>query len=541
MAPIRLTRNRTRKQQILTSNNENLNTANPPHNNALQQLRALLHNGRVHPPDPLPRATRTATYQNDLMGRKSQHPRAPPPLLPGLHHSADNHEPTSNSNSTILLRYPFSGYTERFTFTKRIQKLTNRHHARPLDPIEDSILTIQSFHTQAGTLTSKELRIMREMLYRKYEEGCMKGKDEGEFGGGLQGLVDGFTNPALFFPPSQRSSFPSPLTEESSSHLLHQLHDRVISDSANLLSRPAKSSFTSSSSSSTTSTSSPVPPSSASASTSSSSAFALESTYGELLPSFLQTLFLQTHLTAKSTYLDLGSGVGQTCLLAALATGCSAFGIEREARCWALGCAGLEEFRQRCRLWGLRMREDGEEGEKGYVGNVVLRKGDFLKADFVTGWFKEADVVLVNNLKLEPETDLRLAGMLGNPEEGVRRGTRVVSTKPLVMGGRRSGMGNGRGGVGKRKRGDEEEEGEGKRRKKDIKNASGRMLKMLLTPPPEEKEKLDVAGAEKRGGKDVLVERSGEDNVWTWKQYVYEAGSVSWSNKPGLYYISVRK
>jgi hypothetical protein len=40
---------------------------------------------------------------------------------------------------------------------------------------------------------------------------------------------------------------------------------------------------------------------------------------------------------------------------------------------------------------------------------------------------------------------------------------------------------------------------------------------------------------------DGLSERSGEDEAWTWNQYVYAAGSVSWSDRRGLYYISVKK
>ncbi|KAF2208114.1 hypothetical protein CERZMDRAFT_101807 [Cercospora zeae-maydis SCOH1-5] len=517
MAPIRLTRNRTRKQQTTTSNNENFNAANIPLNNPLQQFRMLLHNGGVPLTNSLPLPP---TYQHDQMGKNHT------PSLPGLHHSSDNYEPTTN---TVLLRYPFSGATERFSFSKRMHKYTHRHHARPLHPIEDLILTVQSFHIQAGTLTSAELSIMRDMLMQTYEENCVRNSNPIP----LQRLLDNFTNSALFLPiqpPTQRNF---PLAEDMTTHLLTQLHDRTTSDSAALLSRPSSSSFSTFSSITNNNNNKTHP------------THPLESTYGELLPPFLHKIYRQTHLTNSSTYIDLGAGVGQTCFLAALATGCRrAWGIEREARCWALGCAGLEEFRWRRRLWGL-LKEEEEEGEEE---EVVLRKGDFLKAEFVKKWLREADVVLVNNLKLEPETDLELAGILGDEEMGVKRGTRVVSLKMLVLGGRRGGR-KGVEVIGKRNRDagqeeKEEDEVRAKKRKEDVGNARGRERKMLLTLPPEGGQKklgVAVADTEVGGQREILVERSGEDDVWKWKQYVYEAGSVSWSNKPGLYYISTRK
>lgn len=138
-----------------------------------------------------------------------------------------------------------------------------------------------------------------------------------------------------------------------------------------------------------------------------------------------------------------------------------------------------------------------------------------------------ADVVLVNNLKLEPESDWELQRKL---TQRLKSGAVVVSTRPLAPIGRAAGR--------KRKR--KGKEGErlatsmGKKKKMNNKVERGGREKVLATPPPSPELVLE-------GDDEVLVERRGEDEVWTWTQYVYPPGSVSWSDKRGVYYISVKK
>lgn len=144
-----------------------------------------------------------------------------------------------------------------------------------------------------------------------------------------------------------------------------------------------------------------------------------------------------------------------------------------------------------------------------------------------------ADVVLVNNLKLEPESDWELQRKL---TQRLKRGAVVVSTRPLAPIGRAAGR--------KRKRKGKEEErlatsmGKGKKMNKVER---GRREKVLVTPPPSPSPPPPSPELVLEGDDEVLVERRGEDEVWTWTQYVYPPGSVSWSDKRGVYYISVKK
>lgn len=145
-----------------------------------------------------------------------------------------------------------------------------------------------------------------------------------------------------------------------------------------------------------------------------------------------------------------------------------------------------------------------------------------------------ADVVLVNNLKLEPESDWELQRKL---TQRLKSGAVVVSTRPLAPIGRAAGR--------KRKRKGKEGErssasmGKGKKKKKNKVERGGRE-KVLATPPPSPSPPPSPELV-LEGDDEVLVERRGEDEVWTWTQYVYPPGSVSWSDKRGLYYISVKK
>lgn len=114
------------------------------------------------------------------------------------------------------------------------------------------------------------------------------------------------------------------------------------------------------------------------------SAFSSE-VYGELMPSFTTNVIAQTGLRAGSLLLDLGSGVGNVLVQAALATGCSAFGVELMEGPATLAREQLNQFRTRCRMWGLR------------TGDVELEQGDMLTSTRVDALLSKADVVLVNN------------------------------------------------------------------------------------------------------------------------------------------------
>ena len=111
--------------------------------------------------------------------------------------------------------------------------------------------------------------------------------------------------------------------------------------------------------------------------------------YGELLPSFVTNLIKDTRLSANHLFLDLGSGVGNVVLQASLTTGCRSYGIELNSTPAKLARDQLEQFRIRCRMWGLSM------------GEVELEEGNMLMSPRTHELIRQADVILVNNKAFE--------------------------------------------------------------------------------------------------------------------------------------------
>lgn len=99
----------------------------------------------------------------------------------------------------------------------------------------------------------------------------------------------------------------------------------------------------------------------------------------------MSDIIFRTNLKANRTFVDLGCGVGNCLLQAALQVGCTANGVEINPPPASLGRLQVEQFRKRLRLWGLN------------AGPVELRQGDFCEEFAVRSWIAKADVVLVNN------------------------------------------------------------------------------------------------------------------------------------------------
>lgn len=113
--------------------------------------------------------------------------------------------------------------------------------------------------------------------------------------------------------------------------------------------------------------------------------------YGELMPPFVSDIIHATGLREGMLFLDLGAGVGNVVLQAALETGCRAYGVEIMPEPAKIARSQVEQFKMRCAMWGVRM------------GEVEFEEGDMLKSEKVDRLVKEADVVLVNNkVFLEP-------------------------------------------------------------------------------------------------------------------------------------------
>jgi H3 lysine-79-specific histone-lysine N-methyltransferase len=141
-----------------------------------------------------------------------------------------------------------------------------------------------------------------------------------------------------------------------------------------------------------------------------------DNVYGELLPRFISRILKETKLKSNQIFIDLGSGVGNVVLQAALEFGCESWGCEMMENACKLAALQQKEFKARCRLWGLA------------AGEVHLEEGDFLTSTPIISVLKKADVVLVNNQAFTPELNDSLKLLFLDLKEGCQ----VVSLKPFV-------------------------------------------------------------------------------------------------------------
>lgn len=111
--------------------------------------------------------------------------------------------------------------------------------------------------------------------------------------------------------------------------------------------------------------------------------------YGELMPILSHEIIRLTQLREDSLFLDLGSGVANVVVQAALQTGCTAYGIELMPQPARVARDMREQIRIRARMWGVN------------IGQMELEEGDMLKSRRVDELMSKADVVLVDNKVFE--------------------------------------------------------------------------------------------------------------------------------------------
>lgn len=138
-----------------------------------------------------------------------------------------------------------------------------------------------------------------------------------------------------------------------------------------------------------------------------------DNVYGELLPKFLSRIFQETQLKSEQIFVDLGSGVGNCVLQAALEIGCDSWGCEVMPNPAKLAALQAREFPSRCRMWGIK------------PGNVHLIQGDFTENAEIRDVLKRADVVLVNNQAFTPALNDNLKAIFLDLKEGCQ----IVSLK----------------------------------------------------------------------------------------------------------------
>lgn len=139
--------------------------------------------------------------------------------------------------------------------------------------------------------------------------------------------------------------------------------------------------------------------------------------YGELLHPFISKILVeQMAMTSDQVFVDLGSGVGNVCLQAALEIGCESWGCEVMEKACNLAEAQAREFAARAMLWGIK------------PGEVHLERGDFRKSLAMHEALKRADVVLVNNKAFTSQLNDDLVRMFLD----LKPGCKVVSLRSFV-------------------------------------------------------------------------------------------------------------
>ena len=142
-----------------------------------------------------------------------------------------------------------------------------------------------------------------------------------------------------------------------------------------------------------------------------------DNVYGELLPKFVSCILRNDlGMKANEVFVDLGSGVGNVVLQAALEIGCQSWGCEMMKEYGRVADLQHAEFISRCRLWGLNL------------GKIFLEKGDFLDNPAIKKILGTADAVLVNNQVFTPELNEALTNLFLDLKDGCR----IVSLKSFV-------------------------------------------------------------------------------------------------------------
>lgn len=138
--------------------------------------------------------------------------------------------------------------------------------------------------------------------------------------------------------------------------------------------------------------------------------------YGELMPNLSYDIIKLTQLHEDSLFLDLGSGVGNVVVQAALQTGCKAYGVELMPQPARVARDMVKQIQTRARMWGVR------------IGEMELEEGDMLKSRRVDELMAKADVVLVDNKVFEESLNEALKPKFLDLKEGAI----VISLAPFV-------------------------------------------------------------------------------------------------------------
>ena len=139
--------------------------------------------------------------------------------------------------------------------------------------------------------------------------------------------------------------------------------------------------------------------------------------YGELLPNFLSDVYQQCKLKKGGTFMDLGSGVGNCVVQAALECGCAlSFGCEIMEDASDLTVLQYQELTKRCKLFGMRLNNVEFSLKKSFVDNKR-----------VIELIPQCDVILVNNFLFDENLNKEVEKIL----QTAKVGCQIISLKSL--------------------------------------------------------------------------------------------------------------
>lgn len=140
-------------------------------------------------------------------------------------------------------------------------------------------------------------------------------------------------------------------------------------------------------------------------------------TYGELMPTFLSRVYKQCNLDKDSCFIDLGSGVANCVIQAAIEFGCRSYGVEIAGNASDLGDAQAAEFERRCRIMGLNHGPVELFSRQSFADNPAVKKV-----------VDESNVILCNNYLFDAELNQKVVELFAN----LKVGTKIISLKPIV-------------------------------------------------------------------------------------------------------------
>lgn len=139
--------------------------------------------------------------------------------------------------------------------------------------------------------------------------------------------------------------------------------------------------------------------------------------YGELMPAFLTVVYEKCQLDFKSCFIDLGSGVGNCVIQAALEFGSESHGVEIAKNASRLGDLQLAEFESRCRIFGLKPGLASLFSQQSFVDNPAVKE-----------IIDRCNVILVNNYLFDNNLNKKVIELI----QDLKVGTKIISLKPIV-------------------------------------------------------------------------------------------------------------